>query len=308
MTGMSIDYQLPFFINMKFKQLIVSEKYNKRVLIGAVTGLSIVILFVVLWIGWIGINPVHMQPVEYNTYECDTESGVTEIFRLHALDGKSGRELSDLLCNNSQIRQRFGSVVVQWKHKNIEDEFLLHNRFYDLLVSPPSEIEQTPVGRLAGYEKIASYTSYDGYFVARKGLPKPVLDVNYWNKKKVGLIRDPGSRSGHITPLGMLRKSGIGDEVYKVTWFESHFDLRMALKDGDVDLIGSYWGEDDIEDYGDLPRMQISKQTPSSWYLLENEKIVKCAVWHSLKEVASNSSIKYFSDLKPEVECEEASQ
>lgn len=292
---------------MRFKQLIAREKYNKMVLLGSVTALSIIILFVSIWVGWIYIQPIDPDPVEYNTYECATNSEATEVFRLHALDKKVGRDLVNVLCNNAQIRQGFGAVIAQWKHKNIEDTSLLHDKFYDLVVLPSYEVELSSIGRVAGYEKIASYASYDGYFVARAGLTKPVLDINYWNKKKLGLLRNPRSRSGHVAPLVMLREHGVGNEIFSIERFESHLGLREALQQGHVDIIGSYWGNEDIEKYGDLPRTKTYQQTPSSWYLLENDRVIQCAVWYSLKDVSLNSSSKYFSELKSDIDCEEVS-
>ena len=243
-----------------------------------------------------------IDPVSYNTYKCNGKGPSSKTFSIYALHYHSAKQLSDLLCEDPRVSKRVGQVEAQWRHQNITDLEILQNNKYDLLIAHSSYIERAEVQDITGYKILASYEPYMSYLIALKG-EKIALSSKYFTGKRIGLRDNPLSQSGHILPLQALREAGIEKELFEIKYFKEHSQLREALIAGEVDIIGSYWTENENKRYGDLQRFELKSAKPSNWYYLPAHKDVICAVSDALSKLKEGSENSYYRSLSIQPIC-----
>lgn len=278
---------------------------DSRKKIGATTFAGLLALVVAV----VSFSPLNspvlnlQDPVEYNTYECTANGPENIIFSLYALNFNTAKLLADAFCADARVSRRVGRVKAQWRHKNITDLQVLQSQKYNLLVAHGSHIEREEVQGISGYQLIASYAPYTSYFIAAKG-DKPELTTRYFAGKRLGLLDNPLSKSGHIIPLQALRKAGINIRLIDAKMqYKAHVSLKEALQANEVDIIGSYWGVDDIKRYGEHPIIELKDIDPSKWYLLPTDKNTVCAISEALSKLSASSDKAYFRNLTIEPLC-----
>lgn len=264
------------------------------------------LILITLFAGIIPLSKpiVHLQgSVDYNTYECAGSGPDTQVFSVYALSYRTGKFLADSLCADARISKRAGKVKAQWRHQNITDLDILQRGQYDLLVAHKSHIERPEVRGISGYELVASYEPYMSYFITAQG-DKPELTTRYFAGKRLGLIDSPLSKSGYLFPMQALRNAGVDVHLIDINnIYKSHPELKTALISGEVDIIGSYWSEENINKHGDLPVVQLKEAQPTRWYILPANNDTVCAVTEALKNLASSAKTRYFKKLSIEPVC-----
>jgi hypothetical protein len=213
------------------------------------------------------------------------------------------KQLVDSLCDDARVSKRVDSIRGQWQHENITSLKLLQTRAFDLLAGKSSNIERSEVQGIAGYEAIAKYRTYPSYLINGTSSP-PALTTQYLAGKRIGLREYAGSRSGRIVPLQALIKSGINFDLIEIKYYQSHGALRDALSSGEVDLIGTYWDDEDSKKFNPLGRLLLEEDTsPTTWYLVPSDTDTMCAVVDALKRLAKSSKPDYFRDIDFLVDC-----
>ena len=175
-------------------------------------------------------------------------------------------DIMTALCNNKLVAQQFGQVKAHW-HTNEKEmlEFVGQGQV-DLILIKDNFIRAFNSDIAYGYEEIASYQDYSAFFIGNK--EKPLLNKEYLLGKRIGLLDYASSRSGHIAPMTLFKQLGLTGNQIDIVYAKSHQQLRHLLETGKVDMISSYWGEEDNE------RLTIDYRTPlkseisgSKWYM-----------------------------------------
>ena len=276
---------------------------------GAILSLLLAVLLLLSWLHGRthGANVVFDIPnLIVNQINCDTNATRNQdTFVAFVTDKGMSDQLLESLCSNAVINRQFGRVSVQWSHNEQEIIQYVGKGIADLALVKENVMEAFATPSTHGYKIAAYYKNYTTYLISLK--EKPKIDRQYLWGKRLGLLDYPSSRSGHIVPKRLLTEMALNDNDLQIIYANSHQALRNLLESGEVDLISSYWKQEDAE------RFSINYITPiesdvsgSKWYLkLETENTdLLCGVQRSLKTLASETTSLYYSQLIIEPHCE----
>jgi len=266
---------------------------------------SIVVVLGLFYIQFLKQTGEHLEITSepYNTVECVTSLENGETFLMHGWNKFNVSLLMKFLCSDSRIAQKYSVIKGQWRHHKAKNLSEL-SKSYDLIVSKPSFINMEDVKAVANYHPIASYKSYPSYFINNTG-ETIKLTNKYFDKKKVGLLVHPRSFSGRIEPMNSLRSAGINLNFIEFSYYNSHQELRSALLNNKVDVIGSFWSKEDESNLKSKGRLLLQKSVdPSTWYLTSVDGDTECAVVEAIKKLGSSES-GYFSNLSYYVQCKD---
>lgn len=228
--------------------------------------------------------------------------------------------IADDLCHrfssSTALTKNFSSVHTEWNLSALELEQSIFEQRFDLLEVRPENIDIIN----AGYRKIAYYPSYEAYLISIHSMPE--LNAAYLTGKTIGLLQNINSRSGYRVPINLISKI-IDPKDLTIKRYGSHDELRKALENSEVDLIGSFWGEKDIKERASWYALEIIKiPNGMSWFLTErffDNQEVRCEIINHLvflarkikeKDVENYAKNKlsdsYFADLEvvPEAKCD----
>jgi len=219
----------------------------------------------------------------------------------------TGSDFLKALYEAPEIQQKFGVVRIQWRREEMEGLQQLNTHPYDLLVIKQSWMQKTSLDVIARYTEIASYQTYSGYLIAMNEPPQ--LTATYLEGKRLGLLDNPTSMSGHLVPRSALHEAGIEEQILMIRYYKAHSELRTALLNKEVDLIGSYWNEDDKKLFNIANRLEIKSDIGGSkWYL--SPKLIDtpahCAIVRILKKRADESKNAYFKKIQITRDCKNA--
>ncbi len=246
--------------------------------------------------------PENIAVVDYNTVECATGLKNTKIFALYGLRRSNVVTLTKTLCDDLRMKQRFSSIKGQWQHNNIHKLSMLPDP-YNLLIAKPVYINTQDVLASARYYPLASYQPYTSYFINNSGEPIELTD-KYFHEKKVGLLINHKSISSFIIPMNALKQAGIDVTVINFLYYKTHQDLRIALSKGEVDLIGSYWSIEYDSKVNPKGRLLLKdKIEPSTWYLVDTDDEIKCAVMEAIRIQLKDENDPYFKNLTYHAQC-----
>ena len=246
--------------------------------------------------------PENIAVIDYNTVECATGLKKTKIFLHYGLRKSNVVGLTEALCDDVRMKQRFSSIKGQWQHNNIHKLSMLRDP-YNLLIAKPSYINTQDVLASVSYSPLASYQPYTSYFINNSGEPIELTD-KYFHQKKVGLLINHKSFSGFIIPMNAIKQAGIDSNLINFIYYKNHQDLRTALSKGEVDLIGSYWAveyDSKINPKGSL--LLRDGIEPSTWYLVDSDDEIKCAIIKAIGLQLKNENDPYFKNLTYHTQC-----
>jgi len=248
-------------------------------------------------------EPFEITSEPYNTVECVTPLGNGEAFLMHGWTKFNVSQLMKILCSDSRLAQKYSIIKGQWRHHNAKNLSILAKP-YDLVVSKPSYINMEDVKAVVNYHPVASYKSYPSYFINSTG-EKIKLTNRYFYEKKVGLLKNPRSYSGRVEPMNSLRRAGINLNLIQFSYYNSHQELRGALLNNKVDVIGSFWSKEDKSLLNSKGKLLLNRSVdPSTWYLTSVDGDTECAVVEAINKVSSSQS-GYFSNLFYHVQCKD---
>jgi phosphonate transport system substrate-binding protein len=267
--------------------------------------LLLISIFLALLSGYLGYTKSEKKIVEIpnlitESLSCNTQSATNaEIFVAFITDQPMAAQLLSNLCSNSVINRQYGKVEVHWSHNEQEISQYVGKGIANLALVKENVMQAFATQVTHGYKIIAQYQDYSAYFFSLK--EKPQLNKEYLWGKKLGLLDYPSSRSGHIVPKRLLTELGIGDDNMQITYVKSHEALRELLASGKVDLISSFWQEQDSERFSVNYITPIETQVSGSkWYLkmATNNTDLWCALQDSLFRLSHEIHSQYYSTLK----------
>lgn len=235
---------------------------------------------------------------------CQTLSGQhVDSLTLVAYGEVMTRKVMNALCNDPSIAKQFGSVHAYWQPDEKEMFEFVGQGTADLILIKDNFVRAFNSDMTYGYQEIAAYRDYAAYLIGSK--EKPQLSKEYLLGKRIGVLDYPSSRSGHIAPMRLLKQLGLTSDQVQLNYAKSHEQLRKLLSKGEVDIISSFWSQEDEEKFHASYRTPLEEQiSGSKWYLKAASKNVelRCAVQallHNLK----NDYEGYYSNLIVETPC-----
>jgi len=226
---------------------------------------------------------------------------------LFAPNAIMAKKIMQELCHNPLVTKQFGEIVSYWQTEERDVLQLIGKGVVDLLLVKQNFMQAFGYDSTYSYKMIASYSDYDAFLVSSR--EKPILTKEYLLGKRIGVIDYPTSRSGYIAPMRLLKQLDLSTEQVELVYAKSHRQLRKLLKNGQVDIISSFWKEEDEKDFSRNYITPLENQiSGSKWYLkmLEQNTDLKCAVQKILIEQATKTErSKYYQNIKIIQPCNE---
>jgi hypothetical protein len=236
--------------------------------------------------------------VDYSMCETSSTNNENEFF-IYGGGRAPSQWLNQVACDDPVIARQFGRVKSFW---HVNDEHTLEyvgKGVADLVLVKENLMQALNAEVAHGYTKIASYSQYQAYFIAR--VEKPILTKTYLLDKTIGLLNYPTSRSGYIIPKQLLTELGLDFEKLDIVYASSHAELRSLLSSGKVDIISSYWQEEDNKRFSANYRLPLlSPLSGSSWYIkaADRNDDLLCTAQHLLSQLAKGESSSYYQNIK----------
>ena len=168
----------------------------------------------------------------------------------------------------------------------------------DLALIKRNVVDAFGADQIYGLTLIASHPNYSAFFISQR--EKPLLEKEYLLGKRIGLLDYPSSRSGHIVPKTILQNLGLTENNVNIVNFNSHKDLRRALLAGEVDIISSYWAEEDAQILSKNYATPLLKSVSGmQWFLkmqMQNTDLL-CAMQSVVKDIADSHARPYYKTL-----------
>lgn len=231
---------------------------------------------------------------------CQTQSvNNSDEFVVFITDQGMASKLLSSLCSNQTINRQYGIVTVQWSHNEQEIIQYVGKGIADLALVKENVMLAFAAETTYRYQTVAQYKDYSTYLISLK--EKPELTKQYLWGKRLGLLDYPSSRSGHIVPKGLLNELGISEANMDIVYVNSHEALRDLLATGSVDIISSFWKEEDAERFSANYITPINtKVSGSKWYLkmeTQNTDLI-CEIQNTLSTLSTNTQSDYYRQLE----------
>ena len=155
------------------------------------------------------------------------------------------------------------------------------------------------------YMPVVGFSDYTAFFISSK--EKPIISKSYFLDKKIGLLDYPTSRSGHILPKQVFKDLDINIANLNILYASSHNELRDLLANGKVDIIASFWKENDKDRFSKNYITPLSNNiTGTRWYLKmqQNNTDLLCAVQEHLMAMSKDQELHYYQNVLPFWQCE----
>ena len=267
--------------------------------------LVLLIFGILMSVSWYsGIKNAEKKIVEIpnlitESMHCITETTTNnEKFVVFITDRAMANKLLEALCHASSINRQYGKVEIHWSHSELESSQYVGKGIADLVLVKDNFMQAFATQSTHGYQVIGQYQDYSAYFISLK--EKPQLSKQYLWGKKLGLLDYPSSRSGHIVPKSLLNSLGIAENNMQITYVKSHEALRELLASGKVDLISTFWQQQDEQRFSANYITPLeTKVSGSKWYLkMPTQNIdLLCDVQRALTQLSSEIHSPYYSQL-----------
>jgi hypothetical protein len=265
----------------------------------------VLILIILASINWyLGTLSVEKKIIEMpnlitESMTCLTHSATNQQkFTVFITDQPMAATLLETLCRTTAINRQYGIVEIRWSHNEQEISQYVGKGLADLALVKDNVMQAFATQTTHGYKVIAQYQDYAAYFFSLK--EKPQLTKQYLWGKKLGLLDYPSSRSGHIVPRSLLNELGIDESNMQITYVKSHDALRDLLAAGKVDLISTFWQEQDVKRFSNNYITPLeTKVSGSKWYLkmaTENTDLL-CDLQAALHQLSNEIHSQYYSQL-----------
>ena len=236
---------------------------------------------------------------QVNTLRCGSPDG--QLMALVVIVGGQNQalEAADYLCPKLDILADTSDIQFLW---GLDDGAMLKAAKTlprKVLFTKPHIANHLAVKKLSPMARIGHYPPYGSYFVTLDG-QSAQLSRAWFTGKRLGILGNESSRSGHLIPLEKLRTMGVDGQRIKLVKAESHQELRALLTQGRVDMIASYWGEGDKALFPSAIAMPLIEGIEGAgWYM--TERLIGTPIYDALvgylrysAEVSNNA---YFQSL-----------
>ncbi|KZN46205.1 hypothetical protein [Pseudoalteromonas luteoviolacea] len=237
--------------------------------------------------------------------QCKTRSvSNTQSFNVHVPVKKLADELAPKLCADPVLAKQYGLVNVYWSGNLAEQIDFIAKGLADLTLSKDNVMKALMAESTYSYRAVIGYPEYTAFFISNR--EKPKLEKAYFLDKKIGLLDYPTSRSGHILPKQTFKLLDIDIDALDIQYVTSHKTLREKLSSGELDIIATYWNEDDEAYFSkNYITPTGSNISGSKWYLkmLNDNTELACSLQRLLNQVAQDSGSSYFDSVKQYWQC-----
>ncbi|MGI2259173.1 PhnD/SsuA/transferrin family substrate-binding protein [Shewanella sp. GXUN23E] len=267
------------------------------------------LLFAAMSLGW-GLWQGHQvdlsgQSLVKLSERCSVADALNhDAFVVYIPDEQLADVLLTKLCSNTVIAKQFGAVEVVWGYKVSDALEFLGKGLADLVLTNDNIMQALMGEPTHNYHAILQYPAYSAYLIANK--EKPRLEKAYFIDKSLGLLSSPTSRSGHILPKRLLNSLGLNLDTLDIRYASSHAELRTLLASGDVDIISTFWEEQDNQRFSRNYTTRIREEISGGrWYIKlsqQNTDLV-CSLQHELTGLSQALS-GYYRDIQPVGDCQ----
>lgn len=237
---------------------------------------------------------------------CTTGSNDNQdIFFVYVTDARIATMASERLCTNETIKRQYGEVKVIVGQSDYDTFRYVNYGVVDLALVKRNVVDAFGADQIYGFTPIASHPNYSAYFIALR--EKPRLNKEYLLGKRIGLLDYPSSRSGHILPKTVLQKLGLTNSNVDIVYYNSHQELRRALLAGEVDIISSYWAEEDKKKFSRNYAMPLQESVSGmQWFLkMETQNTdLFCAMQSVVHKLAMSHPRPYYKTIILEQGCQ----
>ena len=246
-----------------------------------------------------------IAPQTGQSLTCKTDlQGNSDVFSVYVTDGRIAEMASERLCNDKTIKRQYGEVKVTIGQSDYDTFRYINHGVVDLALVKSNVVDAFGADQIYGLTKVASHPDYSAFLIALR--ERPLLSKEYLLGKKIGLLDYPSSRSGHIVPKTVLQNLGLSDSNVDIVYFSSHQELRRALLAGDIDIISSYWAEEDKDNFSRNYATPLQESVSGmQWYLkmqTQNTDLF-CAIQSVIHEVAMSHPRPYYKTITLEEGC-----
>ncbi|AIY67203.1 hypothetical protein [Pseudoalteromonas piratica] len=237
--------------------------------------------------------------------QCDAKLSENEnVFHIYVPTEQLATQLIPYFCNNPVITKQFGQVMLNWGYDMSDALEFIGRGNADLIMTKENLMLAFKSEHTFNYKTLLSYPDYTAFFISLN--EKPRLEKEYFIDKRIGLLDYPSSRSGYILPRTLFKQLSINVENLNIIQASSHSALRDLLAEGKVDLIASYWKQDDMNRFLENYITPISNNVSGSrWYFkMETQNTeLACAINGIIHRHAKAQTSPYFKDVESYVEC-----
>ncbi|WP_372823089.1 hypothetical protein [Pseudoalteromonas shioyasakiensis] len=283
-------------------------KINK-VLLSQRSFVTVLLLFIlVLWLcskALVAQNTLALKPLIETSSQCQTTAAQNaDQLIVYATSKKVAKSLINSLCTDAVVAKQYGKVIGFWGYRTADSIEFIGKGIADLILAKNNIMSAFKAESTYNYQPVVGFPSYTAFFISAK--EKPRVDKQYFLGKRIGLLDYPTSRSGHILPKQVFKELDINLENLKITYASSHSELRELLANGQVDLIASFWKEDDQQQFSKNYITPISNNIAGTrWYLKmqhENTDLL-CAIQARLMALSKSQTSLYFNHAEAYWRC-----
>lgn len=236
---------------------------------------------------------------------CKTELvGNSDVFSAYVTDGRIAEMAKEKLCSDPIIKRQYGEVKITIGQSDYDTFRYVNYGVVDLALVKSNVVDAFGADRIYGLTKIASHPDYSAFFIALR--ERPELSKEYLLGRRIGLLDYPSSRSGNILPKTVMQNLGLSDNNVDIVYYSSHQELRRALLAGDVDIISSYWAEEDNDKFSRNYATPLQESVSGmQWYLkmqTQNTDLF-CAMQSVVHEIAMSHPRPYYKTITLEEGC-----
>ncbi|WP_216628373.1 PhnD/SsuA/transferrin family substrate-binding protein [Pseudoalteromonas caenipelagi] len=208
---------------------------------------------------------------------------------------------------NRVIAKQYGSIEIYWGGSLAEQIEFLAKGIADVILSKDNVMEAMMAESTQNYMPLIGYPSYTAFFISAR--EKPRINKAYFLDKTIGLVDYPTSRSAHILPKQVFKQLDIDLSALQIVYASSHSALRELLSKGEVDIIASYWQEQDQQRFSKNYITAIADNVSGSkWYIkmADENTDLACALQVSISDVVNDVQSSYFNKLRHYWQCDSA--
>lgn len=232
---------------------------------------------------------------------CELNSTQSETLDVFLLNEYSSERFLDTFCHNNLLKKFYRRINTSWDKsgyfKNLSE---LYKAEPELLISSQQSIITSILKDKTKYTPIANYPDYKSSFISLHS--KPNLSNMYFLDKIIGLVKHPSSLSGNRYPIKALYEAGVDLKKLDIRYYESHSELRNALMNKEVHVIGSYFNQElDSNRFPSAYSLELDYMIDGpTWYLKTSllNTSVGCLINEYIKKMAKTNPSSYFKQLK----------
>ena len=221
-----------------------------------------------------------------------------DVFLAYITDVRIAYMVNERLCSDATIKRQYNAINVIIGQSDYDIFRYINHGVADLALVKKNIVDAFGADQIYGLTKVAAHPDYSAFFISLR--EKPQLTKEYILGKRIGLLDYPSSRSGHIVPKTVLHELGLTDSNVDIVYYSSHKELRRALLAGEIDIISTYWAQEDSEKFSkNYAAPLLESVSGMQWYLKMQTKNTDlfCAVQSVINDIATTHPRPYYRNI-----------